>query len=228
MPMVYRNTEVITVSPSSKTDILDYGLTSKDPVIIYNGVDLKQCQPGVKSRHPLVLYLGRIKYYKSLPVFISAAAAILKKMPEVEFVIAGDGPDKKPLLDLVIKLGIENSVKFVGKVTDEEKIKLYQKAWVFVNPSLIEGWGITTIEANACGTPVVASNVPGLRDAVHNPHSGFLVPYGNVDAFSKKVLTLIRNKKLRKVMSRDAIAWAKNYSWDKSARDCINFISEHE
>ena len=149
-------------------------------------------------------------------------------MPEVEFVIAGDGPDKKPLLDLVIKLGIENSVKFVGKVTDEEKIKLYQKAWVFVNPSLIEGWGITTIEANACGTPVVASNVPGLRDAVHNPHSGFLVPYGNVDAFSKKVLTLIRNKKLRKVMSRDAIAWAKNYSWDKSARDCINFISEHE
>ena len=98
-----------------------------------------------------------------------------------------------------------------------EKIKLYQKAWVFVNPSFMEGWGITTIEANACATPVVASNVPGLRDSVRNPHSGFLVPYGSINEFSTKIIELIKDDSLRAKMSIEGLSWAQQFDWQKSA-----------
>jgi glycosyltransferase involved in cell wall biosynthesis/O-antigen/teichoic acid export membrane protein len=228
MPLVYRNTNVITVSPSSKADILDYHFTNKEPEIIYNGVDLTVCKPGEKSKNPLILYLGRLKDIKSLPVFIQAAKLVLEKIPKAEFVIAGDGPDRKRLELLVGGLGLKEKITFTGKVSEEEKISLYQKAWVFVNPSLMEGWGITTIEANACGTPVVASNVAGLRDSVYNPHSGFLVPYGQPAEFAEKIILIVNNGRLRGRMSREALAWAKKFDWEKSANDAIGIFNAYE
>jgi glycosyltransferase involved in cell wall biosynthesis/cellulose synthase/poly-beta-1,6-N-acetylglucosamine synthase-like glycosyltransferase/O-antigen/teichoic acid export membrane protein len=224
MPMAYKNTEVITVSPSSKADILDHKLTQKEPYVVYNGVDLAVCKPKRKSTRPLVLYLGRLTNLKSIPVLIGAAERILKKLPRVQFVIAGDGPARKKLMRMVQTMGLQKSIIFTGRVSEEQKVSLYQQAWIFVNPSLIEGWGITTIEANACGTPVVASNVQGLRDAVHNPHSGFLVPYGNIEEFEKQISALLRNTKLRKKMSSESIAWAKNYDWDQSAERGIKIL----
>lgn len=224
MPLVYRNIEVITVSPSSKAGILEHKLTNKDPRVIYSGVDPAVYHPGKKSPRPLVLYLGRLARQKSLEVLIRSARKVINRLPRVEFVIAGAGPDKKRLERLVKQLKLDRWVRFAGRVAEPEKVALYQKAWVFVNPSLIEGWGITTIEANACGTPVVASNVAGLRDAVHNPHSGLLVPYGKVDEFSQSIIRLLRDKTLRQTMSRESIAWAKKFDWDKSSRELLEIL----
>jgi cellulose synthase/poly-beta-1,6-N-acetylglucosamine synthase-like glycosyltransferase/glycosyltransferase involved in cell wall biosynthesis len=221
MPRVYRKTECITVSPSSKADILTYKLTQREPHIIYNGVDLKYYNPSFKSKTPLVLYLGRLTALKSVKVLIKAAASIINQVPDVKFIIAGDGPEKNTLIRMVSSLRLNDYFEFTGRITEERKLDLYQKAWIFVNPSLIEGWGITTIEANACGTPVVASNVAGLRDSVHNPHSGFLVPYGNSEEFSKNIIEILTNKKTRNRMSNDAIKWAKNFDWNKSANESI-------
>jgi glycosyltransferase involved in cell wall biosynthesis len=218
MPLVYRNTEVITVSPSSKADILDYHLTQKDPHVIYNGVDLKKYTPGAKSLKPMVLYLGRIRTHKSLHIFVYTAKKVLESLPEVKFVIAGEGQESGMIKDLIHKLNLEKNIKYMGKVSEDKKISLYQSAWLFVNPSLMEGWGITTIEANACGTPVIASNVAGLRDSVYNPHSGILVPYGDVDEFAKNIKALIEDKDLRDAMSKEAIIWAKKFDWNKSAK----------
>ena len=227
MPVVYRQTQVVTVSPSSKADILDHRLTQKEPEIVYNGVDTTRFKPGIKSRLPLILYLGRLKSYKSLHVLIAAAKKIIDVKPQVRFLIAGEGEERSKLMDLVKKLGLVKQIKFLGKVTEEEKISLYQKAWVFVNPSLMEGWGITSIEANACGTPVVASNVSGLRDSVYNPHSGLLVPYGEVDQFAEQILKILNNKDVRQHMFRAAIDWAKNFTWDKSARESLNLLQRN-
>lgn len=224
MPYVYKNTEIITVSPSSKADILEHKITNKEPHVIYNGVDANVYKPGIKSKTPLILYLGRLSPQKSLSVFVHTAKKIIESIPTVLFIIAGDGDDRKKLIKLVNKLSLSDYFTFSGKVTEEEKVNLYQKAWVFVNPSLIEGWGITTIEANACGVPVVASNVAGLRDAVHNPHSGFLVPYGDVDEFAKHVVKLVRDEKLRDQMSQDALSWSKKFDWRKSTSELEKII----
>ncbi len=224
MPWVYKETEVITVSPSSKADILEHEITAREPHIIYNGVDTGVYKPGKKSASPMVLYLGRLTPQKSLSVFIKSAKKILRKMPKVEFVIAGDGVDKKKLIKLAKALGLEKKITFTGKVSEAQKVRLYQKAWVFMNPSLMEGWGITSIEANACGTPVVASNVAGLRDSVHNPHSGLLVPYGDVDEFTKATVNLLQNKTVRKRMSTESVEWAKKFDWDKSTGEFLQFL----
>jgi glycosyltransferase involved in cell wall biosynthesis len=174
-----------------------------------------------------VVYLGRLKFYKSIHVFIRAAKEVLEKVPDAEFVIAGYGEEEWPLRKLAKELKIQDKIRFVGKVSEQEKIKLYQKAWAFVNPSFMEGWGITSIEANACGTPVVASNVPGLRDAVLNPSSGFLVPYGQVDAFAEKITLLLTDTNVRDTMSKKSIEWAKKFDWQKSADEGLKIINEN-
>lgn len=227
MPYVYRNVEIITVSNSSKKDIQEYGISKREPIVIHNGVDLENFKPAEKNGNPLILYLGRLKFYKSVHVFVQAAQQVLEKVPTAEFVIAGFGEEEWPLRRLAKKLNIEKHIKFVGKVSEAEKIKLYQKAWVFVNPSFMEGWGITSIEANACGTPVVASNVPGLRDAVLNPSSGFLVPYGQVDAFAEKITLLITDTETRKTMSKKSIDWASKFDWQKSADEGLKIINQN-
>ncbi len=228
MPLVYRKTDVLTVSPSSKAEIIAHRLTQRDPHIVYNGVNLKHFKPGKKSKDPMILYLGRLTTAKSVDILILSAQKIIKSMPRVKVVIAGDGPCRKSLMRLVKKLKLENSITFAGKVSEDQKLSLYQQAWVFVNPSLIEGWGITTIEANACGTPVVASNVAGLRDAVDNNHSGFLVPYGNIAEFKRSIIKLLTSSALRNQMSRESIAWAKKYDWSKSASHLLRVISAND
>lgn len=226
MPLVYKNVEVITVSPSSRKEIWKNKLTSKVPNIIYNGVDTRIFHPGKKAKTPTVLYLGRLSPQKSLHIFLKIAKKILSSFPEVQFIIAGDGQEKNKLQNMAKKMGIDKKVSFLGRVDDEQKLKLYQKAWVFVNPSIMEGWGITTIEANACGVPVVASRVSGLQDAVNNPHSGYLVEYGDVDSFTEKITKILKDKKLREELSGGSIAWAKRFTWRKSTDDLLNLFTQ--
>ncbi len=228
MPVVYHNIQVITVSPSSKAEIMRHKLTAIEPIIIYNGVDLTSFKPAKKSAQPMILYLGRLQYYKSLNIFIKAAKIVLEKMPNAKFIIAGEGEERKKLQRYAVKLGIADKIKFLGKVSEEKKIRLFQKAWAFVNTSYMEGWGLTTIEANACGTPAVASNVPGLRDSLKNPHTGFLVDYGDYETFAENIIKLIKDEKLRKEMSEESIRWASNFSWEKSADKLYETISHNK
>src|SRR5258708_4874996 len=104
MPFVYRNVQVITVSESSKKEILHHKITKKEPIIVHNGVDITKFKPAVKTEKPMILYLGRLQPYKSLHVFIKAAPEILAKFPEVAFVIAGFGEEEKKLKKLTKKL----------------------------------------------------------------------------------------------------------------------------
>lgn len=226
MPYVYRNVQTITVSPSTKDEILKNKLSQVEPTIIYNGLDTEKFVPGKKYKVPLFAYIGRLQNYKSLHILIKAAKKVLQVIPNAEFVIAGDGQARKELEGMAKELNIDNKVYFTGKVTEEEKISLYQKAWGFVNPSFMEGWGITTIEANSCGTPALASNVPGLRDSVKNPHTGFLFPYADSDRLSEIMVELTKNTKLRKELSKNAIEWAHNFSWDKSAQESLALIKK--
>lgn len=224
MPFIYKNIEVMTVSPSSKKEIMEKGLSTKEPYVVYNGVDLGKYKPGKKSKDPMVLYVGRLKRYKSIHVLIESAEKLIRELPKVQFVIAGDGEEKSKLINMVKKAGLENKITFTGMVTEKEKIALYQKAWVFVNPSMMEGWGITSIEASACGVPVVASDVAGLRDSVRNPHTGYLVKYGDSKAFAEKIKKLIKDNRLRKRMSEYGVVWARNFTWSASAKESLQIM----
>ncbi len=224
MPLVYRNINFVTVSESSRNEMVEHGLIGKSIEIVYNGVDLDIFKPAKKNPTPMVVYLGRLKAYKSIDILITAFRILIDRTPDVSLFIVGSGEEENHLKRLTHQLGLDKNIIFTGKVSDEEKIDLLQKAWVMVNPSFMEGWGITTIEANACGTPVIGADVPGLRDSIQDFKTGYLVAHGDSKSFASHMLAIIEDTKLRKEMSEKSIEWAQNFSWDKSVRQLHSVI----
>lgn len=227
MPFLYKNTNVMTISESSKEELIKAGLGGKKIGIVYPAIDQTQYKTSnIKSEIPLVVHIGRLKKYKSVDVLLHAFSILAKDVPAARLVIAGTGDYAPELKMLAKKLNIDDKVDFRGFISDEEKINLLQKAWVSANPSYKEGWGITVIEANACGTPVVASNVSGLKDSVIDGKTGFLANYGNADDFANKIKLLLTDRKLRKDFEKNAIAWAKKFDWKTSADVALKFLSD--
>jgi glycosyltransferase involved in cell wall biosynthesis len=226
MPWAYRNRRFITVSDSTRREMNELGLGRAGISIVHNGVDFEQLHPGPKARSPTILYLGRLAPYKSVDVLIRGFDIVRRRVPGARLVIAGSGEDARRLQELTSKLHLSNTVDFVGHVTDSGKIALLQSAWVFVNPSLVEGWGITTIEANACGTPVVGSNVSGLRDSIRPPRTGYLTPHGDHEALADRITELLTDHDQRASMSANALDWARRFDWDTSSARALKLIQD--
>lgn len=227
MPFVYRKQKVVTVSNSSKEEILKLSKNLFSEIEIVNpGIHANNFLSLKKTKNPSFLYLGRLQPYKNIEVAVKAFAKVVEKFSRATLTIAGYGESQVSLKKLVQELKIEKSVIFTGRVTDEEKYKLLAESWVMVQPSMIEGWGITVIEANASGTPVIASDVNGLRDSVVNGKTGLLVKPKDVGQFAKAMIDLIENKKLRTLLSQEAVKWSQGFSWENSAGRFLAIIQD--
>jgi len=223
-PLVYSKEVIIAVSESTKKDLLKiFGYGAKIKVIT-PGINITNENNFEKTNYPSFVYLGRHKSYKNIDVAIFSFAKLLKKYPNSKLNIAGFGDKTQELIGLVKSLGIEKSVLFLGRVTEKEKFNLLGSAWAALQPSSFEGWGITVLEANVCGTPVIASKVSGLKDSVLHMVTGILVPVKDVESFSKAMELVIDNTKLRKKMSQEAIKWSLCHSWDDKAYSFLNLI----
>jgi len=212
---IYRNTPVVTLSPSVKKDLVDAGFPERNVFVIPPGIDQEKYTPGEKSRLPLVLYVGRLKKYKGLEYLIMAMREVVKNVPDARLLIVGKGDYASKLVNLTAKLGLENVVKFCGYTPEERKIELMRKAHVIVLPSIKEGWGIPIIEAAACGTPAIGTDTTGLRDSIINGKTGFLVPYGKPKILTEKIVEILKNDDLRDKLSKNAIRWARNFDWNR-------------
>ncbi len=226
MPLFYVNQKVITVSKSSMQDVLKLGLSSvSDIEIVTPGIDLKTFVKTKKTSFPSFIYLGRLKPYKNVDVAILAFSKIIKKYKNAKFFVVGSGESENYLKDLVSKLNLKDNVEFYGKVTDSERVKMLGKSWISIQPSSFEGWGITVIEANACGTPVIASNVKGLRDSVIDGETGLLVTAKNANLFAREMEELIKDEKYRKQLSEASYIWAQRFSWDDNAKKFVKVVT---
>ena len=178
MPYVYRNSRFVTISKTSHDEMLENRFSEKPVDVVYSGVGV-ECEPGAKSAVPTVAYVGRLKPYKRVDLLIRAFPGVLDQIPAARLVIAGSGDAESKLRELIDELGLADRVEIRGFVDEATKIQILQQAWLFVTPSSMEGWGIAAIEANACGTPVVAYDVPGLREAIVSGMNGVLLPNGS-------------------------------------------------
>ncbi|RPH37487.1 glycosyltransferase family 1 protein, partial [bacterium] len=179
-----------------------------------------------RSPTPLIGYFGRLKKYKSVDHLLQAVRLVLEEVPALKVVIVGEGDDRPRLEALARDLNIQHAVIFTGFVSDQEKIRLLQQMWFKVATSSKEGWGLTVTEANACGTPAIASDVPGLRDAVQDGKTGLLYRYGDIADLAGKIKLLLGDGEVRARLSAGALAWAALFSWDEAARKTIEVLKQ--
>jgi glycosyltransferase involved in cell wall biosynthesis len=228
IPPVYKRTRFVVVSESTRQELVEKGIPREKISIVYNAVDHRVYKPSdvPKPAKPVVGYVGRIKRYKKIDLLLEAMKIISRRLPEARLMLAGSGDYLPSLVSLAARLGIQDKIEFMGFVGEKAKIAMLQQAHVVVNPSSKEGWGVTVIEANACGTPVIASNVPGLRDAVVDGKTGYLVPFGDVEAFARRTIEVLEDEALRRRLSDEAISHAKRFNWDDSAGAILGIIEE--
>jgi len=223
MPRVYGDCPVVVISRSTADDLVARGFERAKITVSHPGVDHGVCTPGPggpgseRSPDPLLVYVGRLKRYKSVDVVLRALARQPRERP-VRFVVAGRGDDNARLGRIAAELGIEALVEFRGYVPEDEKVSLLRRAWANVYPSPKEGWGITNIEAAACGTPSLASDAPGLRESVVDGETGRLVPYGDVDAWAGTIGELAARPEQVAGMGRAAAEFAAQFTWEETTR----------
>jgi len=222
IPLVYRRDPFIAISQSTADDLRDMGLVPAIH-IIRSGRPRVPSRGRVERDRNLVCYVGRVKAYKSIDHFLRALAQVRAKRP-IEAVVVGDGDARPGLEELARRL--EVPVRFTGFVPEEEKYRWYQRARIVVQPSIKEGWGLTVVEAQACGTPVVCADSPGLREVVDNGRSGYLYPYGDIGALSERIAELLDNDNTWNGFSRHALAWVDRFSWDHAADDMEAVLSQ--
>jgi glycosyltransferase involved in cell wall biosynthesis len=220
LPRLYRDLPVEAVSESTAEDLVGRGFRREQIEVITNGVDIGEYSVSAEDERfsePTVLYLGRLERYKRIDLIVRAVARLAERAVPVRLVIAGQGPMTAELQKLGVDLGLGARVELHGSVSEEEKQRLLRRSWVHVLTSGKEGWGITVLEAGACGTPTVASDSPGLRDSVVHERTGLLVPHGDVEKLAVALQTLLRDTNLRRRYGQQARVFAAEHSWERSA-----------
>jgi len=221
IPLFYRTMPAVAVSRSTREDLIERGLDGARIEVVENGVDTALYSPGPAAERfarPTILYLGRLKRYKRVDLLLRAVARLREAGVDVQLLVAGAGDQRSHLEEEAKELGLgAEGVRFLGYVSEERKVELLRQAWVHTLTSVKEGWGIANMEAAACGTPSVASNVPGLRDSVVHEETGLLVPHGDVELLAGALRRLIENEELRGRMGLAAREFSMRLSWDRTA-----------
>jgi glycosyltransferase involved in cell wall biosynthesis len=217
----YRRAGFHAISESTRDDLVARGVRAERIRVIHPGVDSSHFTPGppgARASSPAFLYVGRLKRYKGVDVAIRALAIARRSRGDMRLEIAGSGDYASALQALAGDLGVGPAVTFHGFVSEADKIRLLRQAWANVFASPKEGWGITVVEAGACGTPSLASDSPGLRDSVRHGETGYLVSHGDAEALASRMLELAADPQLVERLGGAARRFAEAHTWERSAQ----------
>jgi glycosyltransferase involved in cell wall biosynthesis len=219
----YRRTPLVAVSNSTREDLIERGIPPENVEVVYGGIPLPPPGwTGVRSPTPSFVYVGRIKRYKHIELALRAFARVLPDVSEARFTIAGYGDHAEGLEREAAALGIAPHVTFHGRVDEREKWRILSQSWGLLYTSPKEGWGLSSLEAQAAGAPVVASDSPGLRETLLADRTGFLVPHGDVEALAARMRVLAANPSLVERMGAEGKAHATRFTWDSAAQRLLD------
>lgn len=215
-PPFYRSTPIVTLSRSSKDEIVDYlGLPSENISVVHPGID-EFFSPGEqRSAAPLIVAVGRLMPSKRFDHLIRLAVDLRETIPDLQLVIAGDGYERPALEAQIAHADAGTWIRMAGRVSDDELRSLYRRAWVVASTSLAEGWGMTLTEAAACGTPVVATDIAGHRDSIDIGRSGLVG--ADLRAVRENLEMVLTDGTLRSTLSTGALDHAARLRWSTTA-----------
>ncbi len=222
MPIAYRASRFVAISDDTRRELVDIGVPSERIDLAYSGYDARLV-PGPKTPEPSMVYVGRLKKYKRIDVVLRAFASVRERVPSATLTIAGSGDQEHELRILAETLGIARAVRFEGFVDEARKRDLLAGSWIFVMASEMEGWGLTIVEAAACGTPTVAVSVPGVREAVVHGRSGILVD--DCSHLAPALAELLVDPERRERLGRGALERAESFSWDRTADSILGALA---
>lgn len=221
IPFAYGRCRFLVISESTQADLVARGIARERVAVVHCGVDHERYRvdPAVaRAPRPTLAFVGRLRRYKGLDWVMRSLPAVLARVPEARLEVIGDGPWAGALKREAGRRGVANAVDFLGFLPAAQKVKRLQSAWALVQPSPKEGWGLTVVEASACGTPVVASDAPGLRDSVRRDETGLLVPFGDTEGLSEALVRVFTDAALRARLGRAGVEWAARFRWDDCGR----------
>ena len=218
---------ITTVCQALKDGLVDLGVPENSVRVVLHGVDLQLFQPpanreelrinmGLKRR--TLLSVGHLIERKGHHIAIEA----LKSLPDMELIIAGDGPDEAALKRLANTCGVDSRVRFLGHVNQGDLRTYYGAADALILASSREGIANVLLEAMACGTPVVATKVWGAPEVITSPEAGVLVPERNAEALAASIRTLFGHYPDRHATRR----FVERYSWAQTTEDHVALLNE--
>ncbi len=227
IPSVYRRSRFLVISESTRDDLAARGIPRERVAVVHCGLDHAsyRVDPAVpKNPRPTILFVGRVRRYKGVDWVARALPEVLRRIPDARLEVVGDGPHLRELRERIAGAGLEGAVEFAGFVPRAEKVRRLQSAWVVVQPSPKEGWGLTVVEAGACGTAVVASDSPGLRDSVRRDETGLLVPFADDAGLADALSRVLGDADLRRRLERNGVEWAQHFDWGECARRSLDAL----
>lgn len=215
----YTDIPTITVSQSTKQDLLDLGF--RDITIIPEGLNIKPLTSIPEKEDDITLtFIGRMGKAKRPDHAIEAFIRIKERIPDAKLWMLGDGAMRQKLED-----NKPDGVTFFGHVDGEKKYELLSRAHAILVPGVREGWGLVVTEANAMGTPAVGYDVHGLRDSIRDGETGLLCDC-NPEAMADKAVRLLQDEALWIKLTGNALEWAGEFDWGRSAVETLKILEE--
>jgi len=199
--MRFRFDCIHTVSDATKNDIQKIGV--KKPVHIIPNCIQDEEQVTIEPKTNQFVCLGRLVFYKNVEVILKAFKTVTKEFPDIELIIAGDGPHKESLQELTKKLGINENITFEGYVTPQQKVKLLAESNALLFPSLMEGFGLVMLESFQQKRPVITSNIPPMSDIIQNNKTGYLIDPHDENKWAEKIIQLIKDPNISDEMGKN-------------------------
>ncbi len=217
---------ILCISNYVKGKILNHFYKLKNIKVVHLGVNIKAFNISLRKKinfSPIIISVGALKYRKGQHISIKAIKILKEKYPNIILNIIGvkDELYYNKLVELVEKYRLQKNINFFSHISDEELLNFYKKADIFLMPSIttgdtFEGFGLVFLEANICGLPVIGTYNCGAEDAIKNGYNGYLVSQNNSREVAEKIIKIFSDNDLYQKMSRNAVDWAKKFSWDKT------------
>lgn len=228
---------IVTPSFAYKRTILQMNVPEQKIRVIPYGIDMSRFNPkndGSAFREKygcedskLILSVGRLNYQKGFNYLIEAASEVLQSFPNAKFVIVGGGEELNSLKDLSTRLGLSETIVLTGAIPTAEMPEAYAAADVFVLPSIFESFGITLIEAQACGKPVVATRVGGAPEALQENETGIIVEPRDSEQLAEAITRIMTDEKTARIMGENGRKFVRTrFNLQKNVDEIIDVYEQ--